>query len=54
MIATGVEEGAGPKLEWQPLDVDRPGGLEGMRLHVRVGTDDVVVEADLSHRMSDY
>src|SRR5262249_40047457 len=54
MVAANLEQrtGCGPQLERQPLDLDGPRVLRRLhreRLHVRVRTDDVVVEPDPGH-----
>jgi hypothetical protein len=55
MVAAGLEQRLGRRaqLEGQPLDLDHAGvlgRLDRVRLEVRVGTDDVVVEAHTWHR----
>ena len=59
VVAARLEQGprGGSQLERQPLDLGLSGvlgGLDGVRLEVRVGADDVVVEADLLHRAAKY
>ena len=59
VVAAGHEQGAGgrAKLERQPLDLDPAGilgRLDGVRLEVRVGADDVVVESEPLHGVTEY